>query len=292
MPAVILLAVLVVLAVGGTAFAEPFPSKPLKLIVPWPAGGPTDAQMRALARATEKYLGQSIVIENRPGASGTLAPVHMAQRERADGYVVSQIPYSVLRVPLTRGDAFDPAKDLSYILQVSAYTFGIVVRSDARWKTFDDLVAYAKANPGKVSYATSGAQSIPHLTMEAIAKRLGILWTHIPYKGGAESVAALIGGHVDAIGDGSAWAPKVNEGSFRLLVTWGERRTRSWPTVPTLRESRDRYGCEFALWHSRPERNGSGGYSDTARRFQTGFGGSRSPCGSIRFRPRDGVSGQ
>ncbi len=221
---------------AGTVAAQQFPSKPITLIVPWAPGGPTDLQMRALARATEKYLGQAIRVENRPGASGTLAPVHMAQRETPDGYVLSQIPMAVFRPRANGGPSFDPATDLTYILRVSAYTFGIVVRSDAPWKTFGELVAYAKANPGKITYATSGAQSLPHVTMERIARRLGIDWTHVPYKGGAESVAALTGGHVDVVGDGSAWASQVDAGAFRLLVTWGERRTKSWPQVSTLKE--------------------------------------------------------
>jgi tripartite-type tricarboxylate transporter receptor subunit TctC len=236
-PSLIFSIACVLLSLSGDARAQKFPAKPVTLIVPWPPGGPTDRQMRALARATEKHLGQAIVIENRPGASGTLGPMHMAQREKGDGYVLSQIPISLFRIPAGRGDAFDPATDLTFILQISAYTFGIVVRSDARWKTFGELVSYAKANPGVVTYATSGAQSVPHLTMETIGKRLGIVWTHVPYKGGAECVAALTGGHVDVVGDGSAWASQVNAGTFRLLVTWGEHRSRSWPDVPTLKES-------------------------------------------------------
>lgn len=236
-PSSILSIACVLVSLSGGAFGEQFPSKPVKLIVPWPPGGPTDSQMRALARATEKHLGQPIVIENRPGASGTLGPIYMTQRERADGYTLSQIPLSLFRIPVGRGDAFDPARDLTFILQVSAYTFGIVVRSDSRWKTFGELVAYAKANPGAVTYATSGAQSIPHMTMETIGARLGIVWTHVPYKGGAECVAALMGGHVDMVGDGSAWAQQVNAGALRLLVTWGEHRSRSWPDVPTLKEA-------------------------------------------------------
>lgn len=234
---VILASLALALASIGPVAAQQFPERPITLVVPWPPGGPTDVEMRALAAATEKYLGQKIVVENRPGASGTLAPMHMAQREKPDGYVLSQIPVAVFRPQSNGGPSFDPATDLTYILRVSAYTFGIVVRSDAPWKSFGELVAYAKANPGKVTYATSGAQSIPHVTMERIAAQLGIRWTHIPYKGGAETVTALMGGHVDVIGDGSAWASQVNSGAFRLLVTWGEHRSRSWPDVPTLQES-------------------------------------------------------
>jgi tripartite-type tricarboxylate transporter receptor subunit TctC len=113
---------------------------------------------------------------------------------------------------------------------------GIAVRSDAPWKTFDEFIADAKANPGKISYGTSGAGGTPHITMEQIGKLKGISWTHIPFKGAADSVNALLGGHIHADADGNAWAPMVNSGQFRLLVTWGDTRTKKWPTVPILKE--------------------------------------------------------
>jgi tripartite-type tricarboxylate transporter receptor subunit TctC len=119
---------------------------------------------------------------------------------------------------------------------VSGYLFGVVVRKDAPWKTFDELVAYAKANPGKVTYAHPGTGGTTHITMEVFGQKNGIKWTHVPMKGSGESVPALMGGHVTAIADSAVWGPLVDSGDLRLLVTWGEKRTKNWPNVPTLKE--------------------------------------------------------
>ncbi len=223
-------------AYGGAALAQNFPTRPVTLIVPFPAGGPGDIVLRALATATEKHLGQPFVAENRPGASATLGPMQMAANASADGYTISQITLPVFRYPFLRKTTFDPSKDFTYIIGISAYTFGIAVRSDAPWKTFQEFLADAKANPGKISYGTLGGGSTPHITMQQIAKQHGINWTQIPFKGGTESGNALLGGHIHAIADASAWAPLVNSGQFRLLVTWGDSRAKKWPTVPTLKE--------------------------------------------------------
>src|SRR5256885_7111093 len=218
------------------AQAQQFPTRPVTLIVPWPPGGSTDIAMRALATATEKHLGQSIVIENRPGAAGTLGPSNMAGSARPDGYTVAQLPISIFRIPYIQKASFDPTKDFTYIIHLTGYTFGAVVRADAPWKSFQELMDYAKANPGKVNYGTPGAGSSLHITMEQIAKAKGLKWTQVPFKGGADNMNALLGGHIDVTTDSTGWAELVNAGKFRLLVTWGAQRTKNWPNVPTLRE--------------------------------------------------------
>ena len=220
----------------GVGQTQKFPAKPVTLIVPWPAGGATDVQMRALAAATEKYLGQPIVVENRPGATATLSPIQMAATAKPDGYTISQIPIAVLRANLLRTTAFDPINDLTYIIQLTGYTFGVVVRSNAPWKDFGAFLADAHANPGKINYGSPGFGSTPHFTMVRIARQKGITWTHVPFKGVAESVNSLLGGHIHADADGSGWAPHVDSGHLRLLVTWGASRSKRWPTVPTLKE--------------------------------------------------------
>ena len=224
------------IAFAGVAQAQQFPTRSVTLIVPWPPGGSTDIAMRALAQATEKHLGQSIVIENRPGAAGTLGPGNMAATARPDGYTVAQLPISVFRIPYIQKTAWDPGKDFTYIIHLTGYTFGAVVRADAPWKTFQELMDYAKANPGKVNYGTPGAGSSLHITMEQIAKAKGLKWTQVPFKGGADNMNALLGGHIDVTTDSTGWAELVNAGKFRLLVTWGAQRTKNWPNVPTLRE--------------------------------------------------------
>jgi len=231
-----LLGALLIVLTLAPAQAQNFPARPVTLIVPWPAGGTTDVVMRALATATEKHLGQSLVIENRGGAAGTLGPGHMAANAKPDGYTVAQIPITVFRYPFMRKTSFDPAKDFTYVISLTGYTFGVVVRRDAPWKTFSDLLADAKANPGKINYGTPGAGTSLHVTMEQIARRQGIKWTHVPFKGNAESTTALLGGHIAVLADSTGWAQLVNSGELRLLVTWGVGRTKNWPDVPTLQE--------------------------------------------------------
>ncbi len=235
-----LLFAVILVACAATAIpasAETFPAGPVTLVVPWPAGGTTDVAMRALAAATARHLGQPIVIENRPGAGGTLAPMHMAATARPDGYTIAQIPFCVLRRGAFDQVKFDPATDLTYIIGLTGYTFGVVVRSDAPWTTFEELLADAKRRPGAVTYGTPGSGTTPHLTMERIAASQAVDWVHVPFKGSAETTNALLGGHVDAVADGTSWGSLVDARVFRLLVTWGMHSTAKWPTVPTLRET-------------------------------------------------------
>src|SRR5258705_332338 len=220
--------------VTHVAQAQTFPSKPVTLIVPWPPGGTTDVALRALATATERHLGRSIVSENKAGAGGTLGPAQMAALAKPDGYTVSQLPITVFRLPFISRTSFDPTKDFTYIIGLSGYTFGVVVRSDAPWKTFHELLAAAKANPGTMTYGTPGAGTSLHITMEQIARHQGIKLIHVPFKGNAEATTAVLGGHIHALADATGWAPQVNEGKLRLLVSWGASRTKNWPTVPTL----------------------------------------------------------
>ena len=225
-----------VLLLATPAVAEDFPTRPITLIVPWPAGGSSDLTLRALAALAARHLGQPIVIDNKAGASGTAGPAVMAASAKPDGYTVAQIPATVFRVPHMVKTTFDPTKDFTYILNVTGYTFGVVVKADAPWKTFPELLADAKANPGKISYGTSGAGTTLHITMEQIALKQGIKLTHVPFKGGAETNAAVLGGHVSAVADSTGWGALVDAGELRLLVTWGTERTKRWPNVPTLKE--------------------------------------------------------
>jgi len=222
-------------ALAASAAGQTFPAKPVTMVVPWPAGGSTDICMRALAEATAKYLGQSIVVENRPGAGGTLGAVALTNA-RPDGYTISQIPLTVFRLPHLNRTPFDPMTDITYLIGLSGYTFGVVVRSDAPWKSWEEFIAYAKANPDKISFGTPGTNTSLHVTMEDIAFKHGIEWIHVPYKGNAENMTALLGGHVLAAADATGWGPHVDAGKMRLLVTWGEKRTKRWPEVPTLKE--------------------------------------------------------
>ena len=205
------------LAFAGATQAQQFPTRPVTLIVPWPPGGTTDITMRSLATAAEKHLGQSIVIENRGGASGTLGPGWMAANAKPDGYTVAQMPITVFRLPFMQKTTFDPAQDFTYVIGLTGYTFGVVVRDDAPWKTFKEFLADARANPGKINYGVPGVGTSLHVTMEQIAKQQGIHWVPVPFKGGTEPMNALLGGHIHAVADSTGWAPLVNSGKFRLL---------------------------------------------------------------------------
>lgn len=216
--------------------AQVFPSRPITLIVPYSVGGTTDVVMRALAAASEKHLGQSIVIENRGGAGGTLGPALMAATAKPDGYTVSQIPFVVFRDAAIRKTTYDPAADFTYIIGVSAYTFGVAVRSDAPWRTFLEFLADSKTRPGQINYGITAPNGVPNTTMLQIAKQQGIRWISVPFKGVADAINALLGGHIHAIADSTGWAPQVNAGQFRQLVFFGEARTKNWPEVPTLKE--------------------------------------------------------
>jgi len=232
----LLAAVLAIPFAAGVARAQGFPERPVTLIVPWPAGGSTDVALRALGDAMAKHLGNRVVIDNKPGASGTVGPGGMATNAKPDGYTIAQIPITVFRLPHMQKVNFDPMNDFTYIIGLTGYTFGVVVRADSPWKTWKEFLAYAKANPGKVSYGSPGTGTTLHITMEEIAAREGIEWLHVPFKGAADNIAALAGGHIMANADSTGWADMVDSGRFRLLVTWGAQRTKRWPNVPTLQE--------------------------------------------------------
>ena len=218
-----------------TARAQAFPSKPIKLIIAFPAGGPTDITMRSLADNASKILGQPVVVENKPGAGGTL-PAQALQSAPADGYTLAQIPLGVFRLPYTTKINWDPVKDISYVLNVTGYAFGLVVPADSPLKTWTHFVAWAKANPGKLSYGSTGTMTSPHLTMELIAQQLGLELLHVPYKGSADLMQATLGGQLMAAADSTGFAPQVEAGKLRVLNTWGAERLAKFPDAPTLKE--------------------------------------------------------
>ncbi|HET7835725.1 MAG TPA: tripartite tricarboxylate transporter substrate binding protein, partial [Variovorax sp.] len=153
-----------------------------------------------------------------------------------DGYTIGQIPLGVFRLPYTTKINWDPVKDISYVINVTGYAFGIAVPGDSPFKTWNDFVAYAKANPGKLTYGSTGNLTSPHLTTELIAQQLGIQLQHVPYKGSADLAQAVLGNHLMAIADSTGFAPLVESGKLRVLNTWGEKRLAKFPDAPTLKE--------------------------------------------------------
>ncbi len=222
------------LALAAAAQAQQYPSKPVTLIVPWPAGGSTDIYFRKLGEIAVRHLGQPLVIENRPGGSGMNGPATMAKTARPDGYTISQLAITAFRVPHMQKVDWDPIRDFTYIIGLAGYTFGVVVKADSPFKTFQDLLAYARANPGKLSYATPGTGTSLHLAMEEIAAKAGVEFLHVPFKGYGDGAIALMGGHVMVQVDSTGWARQVDAGAQRLLATLGDKRTR-W-NAPTVKE--------------------------------------------------------
>ena len=229
------LAVLFATAPFAAGAQQAFPTKPIKLVIAFPPGGPIDITMRQLAENVSKVLGQPVIIDNKAGAGGTL-PAQALQTAQPDGYTVAQIPLGVFRLGYTTKVAWDPIKDISYVINVTGYAFGVVVPADSPFKTWADLVAYAKANPGKLTYGSTGTLTSPHLTTELIAQKAGIELQHVPYKGSADLMVAVVGGHLMAAVDSTGFAPQVEAGKLRVLTTWGEKRLAKFPDAPTLKE--------------------------------------------------------
>ena len=222
------------LAFATSAFGQAFPSRPITLICPWPPGGSTDVHLRKFGEIASKYLGQPVVVDNKPGGGGMIGPSNMAKLSKPDGYTLSQLPITAYRLPHQRAVDWDALNDFSYIIGISGYTFGVVVKSDSPLRTFRDLIDYARANPGKLSYGSTGAGTSPHLLMEEVGMKLGVNFLHVPFKGNADSTQALMGGHIMAQSDATGWGRHVDAGTFRLLVTFGEKRTK-WD-APTAKE--------------------------------------------------------
>ena len=233
----------VALGLGVAALHRPavaqrrFPDRPVRVLVPWAPGGTTDVQMRALCEAASKRLGQPVVVDNKAGAGGILGAQALAGGTRPDGYTLAQMPVSVFRYPqMAARPPFDPMRDFTWIIQLTGYLFGVTVRAEAPWRDFREFLAYAKANPGKVTYGTPGVGTSLHITMEQVAEQRGIDWVHVPFRGTTENVQALLGGQINATADASGWGELVKDGRLRLLATWAAERAKRFPDAPTLRE--------------------------------------------------------
>ncbi len=232
--------VLVIAVAPGIAFAQAYPSKALRLIVPFPAGGPADLFGRALAQGMSASLGQPVVIENRAGAGGLIG-VDAAAKAAPDGYtlalnsasVVSIAPYSMDKMP------FDPRKDLALITTVVRVPEVLIVHPSVPAKNLDELIAYAKANPNKINFASAGSGSITHLAVELLKVEAKVEMVHVPYKGAAPAVTDLLGGQVQmAILDVPVVLQHIRSGKLRAIVTASGQRASSLPDVPSTVEAK------------------------------------------------------
>ncbi len=224
---------------AGKAIAEEdvaaFPSKYIRIVVGAGTGGTLDPLVRDLAENAQTILGQKIIVENKPSAGFVLPAIQM-NASPADGYTLAVLMSGIFRSPYRELFKGDPTTDLTYIIATSSFVYGLAVPSDSAIKTFADYVAFAKANPGAMNYASPGMRTIPHMVMEEIQRAAGIKLTHIPFKGSLDSQNALLAGHVQSVSDASSWAPFVESGQFRLIALYGANRLARYPDTPTLKE--------------------------------------------------------
>lgn len=231
------------LAGGLAALAMPrigraeagFPRRPVSIIVPFTPGGSTDQQMRALAEAATRRLGQTVLVENRPGGGGTLGAAAVA-KAKPDGYTLTQMITPAMRLPFLQPMSYDVLRDFTPVIHLTGYFFGLAVRADSPWKTWQDFVADARRRPGQVSVANSGAIGSLHLGMLELGLRENVQFNHVPYRGEAETISALLGGHVDAVANSAVLGQLVDDGRARWLNIWTAQRSRRWPEAPTLQE--------------------------------------------------------
>ncbi|MBW1998835.1 MAG: tripartite tricarboxylate transporter substrate binding protein [Deltaproteobacteria bacterium] len=221
---------------GGQQAQAAWPKKPITMFIPFAAGGSMDASVRALAPGMEKVLGKPIVLINKTGGTGTVA-LGVLAGAKPDGYTLSAGTSSgIFRIPVLRKVPYKPLASFTFLYSYAAVASGTVVKADSPWKTWDDFIEYAKKNPGKVKYSTTGSGSPMHVAMEIAAEKHGIKWTHIPYKGTMPSLTAVLGGHVDACSAGPKFVSMVQSGQMRVLVVHTKDRMAEFPDVPTLLE--------------------------------------------------------
>lgn len=249
---------LVWMSLMPAAQAQGFPTRAINLIVPFAAGGPADIHTRAVAEEASKVLGQTVVVENRPGASGTHGALALL-RAPADGYTLALLTSTLYREPHMAKVKYDPLKDFAYILLMSDYTQGVAVRADAPWKTWQEFASDATARPGKINVGVNGVIGAPRIVMEEAADASGIQLNMIPYKGDSEIVNALLGGHLDAAPLSGITSAYIDDGKLRYLVMLTENRVKRYPAVPTLKEG----GVE--VWLSSPYGIGAPAGTDPAR---------------------------
>jgi tripartite-type tricarboxylate transporter receptor subunit TctC len=217
------------------AQAQKYPEKPVEFIVLFAAGGSTDISVRTICEIAAKELGQPFVVLNKPGGGGSIAIGALA-KATPDGYTVGSLSSGAMEIqPHLIKVPYDPIKDIVPVMQYGEYPQGLAVKADAPFNTFKDLVEFARQNPGKVTYGTTGVGGTQHIMMERIAAAAGIKWSHVPFKGGTPAITALLGNHITAT-TVAEFVPQVKSGTARILAVFGTKRLSDFPNVPTLLE--------------------------------------------------------
>jgi tripartite-type tricarboxylate transporter receptor subunit TctC len=233
-----------------TAQAQPYPSRPITIIVPFPPGGIADITGRPFAAVMSRLLGQPVLVENKAGAGGAVGHAYAA-RAKPDGYSLMMALSSIVIIPVAdevngRAPTYKMS-DFTPIALVSADPTVLMVPAESPWKTLSDLVADAKANPGKISYSSSGLYGTTHTATEMFSQAAGIQLLHVPYNGGGPAMNAALAREVMfTIQSPGVANPHVRSGKMRLLGSWGGKRVASLPEVPTMKEQG--YDAEFYIW--------------------------------------------
>jgi tripartite-type tricarboxylate transporter receptor subunit TctC len=235
---------------ANLAVAQDYPARAIALIVPFPPGGVADNVARPVSLAMGKVLGQPLVIENKQGAGGGIGMAQVA-KAKPDGYTLLLALSSISIIPeADKVLGRSPMFQLDQLVPIARFTADpvvLAVRADAPWKSFAEFAAYARANPRKVNYGSSGNYGTMHVPMEMLGAATGAKFTHVPFTGAAPAVTALLGGTLDAVASGpSTVVQHVKAGKLRVLANWGPERHPALPDVPTLRELG--VAVEFAQW--------------------------------------------
>ncbi|WP_353393619.1 tripartite tricarboxylate transporter substrate binding protein [Hydrogenophaga sp. 5NK40-0174] len=220
---------------NALAETRPWPTRPIELIVPWPAGGATDLTLRILAEEVEPTLGQPVVVVNKPGVAGTLVASEL-KSAKPDGYTIGQIPATVMRRWLMKDVPWDPLTDIEPIIQISGVTFGILVPASSQWQSLPDMIAWAKAHPGELILGSTGVGTTAHLAMEEILHANEVDFVHVPYKGTSDQMLAIASAQIMAGVNSNGFAPWVDQGKMRLLAVFTDTRIERWKDVPTVKE--------------------------------------------------------
>lgn len=226
-------------AAPGIAQTAGYPTKPVTVIVPFPPGGASDTTARLTTQKMQETFGQSIVIENKPGANGSIGAAQLA-RAKPDGYtlMVGSIGVVSINPALYKDLAYDPVKNFDLLTVAVRNPNALVTRPDFPANTVQELVDYLKKNPGKVTFASSGAGSSDHLTAVLFWQKTGTTGIHTPYKGGAPAHTDLMGGHADvSFQNLGAVANYVRSGKMKLIAVTGETRNEAFPQTPTMKEA-------------------------------------------------------
>ena len=232
-----ILALLAALALAGVTHAQ-YPTKPVRIVVPYPAGGTSDILARSIGQKLQELWGQPVIVDNKPGATGNVG-AEIVAKSPPDGYtlMLADIGSLAISPSVFSNLPFDPVKDFAPVLMVAYSPHILAVHPSVPAKDVKELIAYAKANPGKLNFAVSGTGGANHLAGIEFAMRSGIKWAYIPYKGGAQAIADVMGGQAQVLFNGMlATYPSVKDGKLRGLAISSEKRFASAPELPTVAE--------------------------------------------------------